>query len=209
MKIIVIPAGQMHIARLSWKFREFLLGHWIYLNDIFLLMLVWVSCGLRWKTSDRCTPQLPRCNSSALRSLRPAALLGLDNHWKIIEWTWKFSLIHNTRLKLISQIMQIGTLVKIAYNYYNSSNINLNLFWLATIHETKRFKSRGGSRIFIKGGGARTHITRAKPKSLYWPGSRARLRALAALGVFDALSCYLSLILSILIYKMGKQSIKC
>ena len=32
-------------------------------------------------------------------------------------------------------------------------------------------------------------------RSHLWPGFRARLRALEALGVFDALSCYLSLIL--------------
>ena len=49
----------------------------------------------------------------------------------------------------------------------------------------------GGWKDFV---GAHT----SQARSPLWPGFRARLRALEALGVCGALSCYLSLILSIL-----------
>ena len=81
--------------------------------------------------------------------------------------------------------------------------------------QKKKNRTRGGSRILLGGGGGReslcapTHNARAKPRSPLRPGSRARLRTLAALGVFDTLSCYLSHILRILIQNgIKKYSIK-
>ena len=74
-------------------------------------------------------------------------------------------------------------------------------FW-GVDHLRNSSHCRGRSRNFIGGGGgggrkrfcAGTHITSAKPNLPYTAGSRGRLRALEALGFFDALSCYLSLI---------------
>ena len=62
---------------------------------------------------------------------------------------------------------------------------------------------RGTLDFQLGGGGGKilwAHTSQAR--SPLWPGFRARLRALEALGVCGALSCYLSLILSILL-QMG------
>ena len=52
------------------------------------------------------------------------------------------------------------------------------------------FSFRGGAKDYV-----RACTSRARsPRSLIRSGSRARLRALEALGGFDALSCYLNLV---------------
>ena len=57
---------------------------------------------------------------------------------------------------------------------------------------------RGGSKIFISGGGVKDYVPsrtlRAQNRTHFRHGSRAHLRALEALGLFNALLCYLSVL---------------